>query len=206
MSDYLNKTEEQQFEEAKSWLKQNGMPILVALLIAAAASFGWNYWQKHQLETAQKTSSQYQQVMESYLQNPDKNAPLAEKFVTEHSGSNYAVFMLLEQAKYAVEKGEFVSAQKMLNQALTATGDATLQSVIRFRLANVAYQLNQFDEALALLAQLQDNAWLLRKQILSGDILLAKGDKEAARSAYEQAKSHAPEQEQMLIDVRLNNL
>lgn len=206
MSDYLNKTEEQQFEEAKSWFKENGTPILVTLLIVAAASFGWNYWQKHQAETAQQTSANYQQVMESYLQNPEKNTPLANQFIAEHSGSHYAVFMQLEQVKHWVEKGEFGAAQAMLKQALAATSDATLQSIIRFRLAALSYQLNQFDEALGILAKIQDKAWLLRKQILTGDILVAKGDKAAARSAYEQAKAEAPEQEQMLIDLRLNNL
>ncbi|MBF0783981.1 tetratricopeptide repeat protein [Muribacter muris] len=206
MSDYLNKTEEQQFEEAKSWFKQNGTPILVAVLIAAAAGFGWNYWQKHQLETAQQTSAQYQQMMESYLQNPEKNAPLADKFISEHSNSNYAVFTQLEQAKQLVAKGEFEAARQYLTQALAATGDATLQSVIRFRLAAVAYQLNQFDEALEMLAPIKDQAWSLRKQVFSGDILLAKGDKTAARSAYEQAKAQAQPQDQMLIDIRLNNL
>lgn len=206
MNDYLNKTEEQQFEEAKNWFKQNGTPIVVTLLVVAAASFGWNYWQNYQLETAQQTSMQYQQVMESYLQNPDKNLPLADKFVAEHSNSNYAVLMLLEQAKHAVDKGEFGTAQKHLNQALLTTNDVSLQSIIRFRLAAIAYQLNQFDDALTLLSRIEDKAWLLRKQILTGDILVAKGDKEAARSAYEQAKAQAPEQEQMLIDIRLNNL
>ena len=41
---YFNKTEEQQFEEAKSWFKQNGSAILLAMLVGASAVFGWNFW------------------------------------------------------------------------------------------------------------------------------------------------------------------
>ncbi|MDO4699056.1 MAG: tetratricopeptide repeat protein, partial [Pasteurellaceae bacterium] len=74
------------------------------------------------------------------------------------------------------------------------------------RLALVEYQLGNFDGALSVLGKVQDNAWELRKQILLGDILVAKGDKVAAKSAYEQAKANASAQEKMLIDVRLNNL
>ena len=37
---YFNKTEEQQFEEAKSWFKQNGSAILLAMLVGASAVFG----------------------------------------------------------------------------------------------------------------------------------------------------------------------
>ncbi|OAQ15450.1 hypothetical protein F480_02650 [Bibersteinia trehalosi Y31] len=206
MSDYLNKTEEQQFEEAKSWLKQNGMPILMAIILALAASAGWNFWKNHQVEVSQKTSASYQQVMESYLQNPEKNTPLVEKFIADNQATSYAVFAQLEQAKQLVDKQDFAVAKNVLNQAIGNTDDATLQNVIRFRLAAVEFQLQQFDAALATLAKIQDKAWDLRKQVFVGDILAAKGDKEAAKSAYEQAKANAPENEHMLIDIRLNNL
>lgn len=206
MSDYLNKTEEQQFEEAKSWLKQNGMPILMAIILALAASAGWNFWKNHQVEVSQKTSASYQQVIESYLQNPEKNTPLVEKFIADNQATSYAVFAQLEQAKQLVDKQDFAVAKNVLNQAIGNTDDATLQNVIRFRLAAVEFQLQQFDAALATLAKIQDKAWDLRKQVFVGDILAAKGDKEAAKSAYEQAKVNAPENEHMLIDIRLNNL
>lgn len=206
MSDYLNQTEEQQFEEAKNWFKQNGTPIAVALFVIAASVLGWNLWKNHQYESALKHSATYQQVMESYLQNPEKNAPLVEKFIADHNGNNYAVFAQLEQAKQLVAKGDFAAAKTVLDSALSQTADPTLQNVIRFRVAAVAFQLQQFDEALGVLAKIQDKVWDLRKQVFVGDILAAKGDKNAAKSAYEQAKAIAPEAEQMLIELRLNNL
>lgn len=204
-NEYLNKTEEQQFEDAKNWFKENGTPILVAIILACAVSFGWNLWKNHQLETAQKTSAAYQSVMESYLQNPSKNQPLVQKFIADNKDSSYAIFAQLETAKQAVENGDFSAAKAALQPALTHS-DSTLQTVARFRLAQVDYQLKSYDEALASLAQIQDKAWELRKQILTGDILAAKGDIPAAKVAYEQAKANATPQEQTLIDVRLNNL
>ncbi|HGO5823845.1 TPA: YfgM family protein [Mannheimia haemolytica] len=204
-NEYLNKTEEQQFEDAKNWFKENGTPILVAIILASAASLGWNFWKNHQIETAQKTSASYQSVMESYLQNPSKNQPLVEKFIADNKDSSYAAFAQFETAKQAVEKGDF-SAAKTALQSVLAHSDSTLQSIARFRLAQIDFQLKSYDEALASLAQIQDKAWELRKQILTGDILAAKGDVPAAKSAYEQAKANAAPQEQTLIDVRLNNL
>ncbi|MDH2999066.1 hypothetical protein A1D22_04215 [Pasteurellaceae bacterium LFhippo2] len=206
MNDYLNKTEEQQFEEAKGWFKQNGTPILAVICIAALATFGWNYWNKHQADVAQQTSASYQQVMESYVQNSEKNAPLVDKFIADNKGSSYAVLAQLEQAKQFADKGDFATVKTVLTQSLASTEDATLQNVIRFRLASVDYQLKEFDSALATLAKIQDKAWDFRKQLLTGDILVAKGDVAAAKSAYEQAKTNAPEQDQVLIDIRLNNL
>ncbi|HGO5853481.1 TPA: YfgM family protein [Mannheimia haemolytica] len=204
-NEYLNKTEEQQFEDAKNWFKENGTPILVAIILASAASLGWNFWKNHQIETAQKTSASYQSVMESYLQNPSKNQPLVEKFIADNKDSSYAAFAQFETAKQAVEKGDF-SAAKTALQSVLAHSDSTLQSIALFRLAQIDFQLKSYDEALASLAQIQDKAWELRKQILTGDILAAKGDVPAAKSAYEQAKANAAPQEQTLIDVRLNNL
>lgn len=206
MSDYYNNTEEQQFNEAKNWLKQNGGPIVAVIFIASASWFGWTYWQKHQLETAQSTSASYQSVMESYLQDSSKNAPLVEKFITDNKGSSYAVFAQLEQAKQAVEKSDFTTAKTLLQQALQNTADSTLQDVIRFRLTTLDYQLQQYDDALATLGQIKDPAWEQRKQTLLGDLLAAKGDKAAAKTAYEAAKAKASEQDKVLIDVRLNNL
>ena len=56
------------------------------------------------------------------------------------------------------------------------------------------------------LSQIKDTAWDFRKQLLTGDLLAAKGDKAAAKSAYEQAKEKAGDGDKMLIDIRLNNL
>ncbi|WGE88723.1 YfgM family protein [Actinobacillus arthritidis] len=205
-NEYLNKTEEQQFEEAKSWFKENGTPIVVAVFIACATTFGWNFWKNHQLETAQQTSAAYQNVMESYLQDPAKNTPLVEKFISENKDSSYAVFSQLESAKQAVEKADFATAKTTLQNALTATSDVTLQTLIRFRLAMIDYQLKGYDDALATLGQITDQVWEQRKLVLTGDILVAKGDKASAKGVYEKAKSIASSQDKLLIDVRLNNL
>lgn len=205
-NEYLNKTEEQQFEDAKSWFKENGTPILLAICVACAASFGWTFWQNHQAEKAASTSASYQATMESYLQDPAKNTPLAEKFVADNNGSNYASFTQLELAKQAAEKGDYATAKTLLNKTLQSSQDATLQIVTRFRLAAVDFQLKNYDEALTTLGQIQDKGWELRKQLLTGDILAAKGDTVAAKSAYEQAKVNANEQDKVLIDLRINNL
>lgn len=202
---YFNKTEEQEFNDFKKWFKQNGTPIVAAVVIAIVASFGWTFWKNHQIQQAQQASTEYQAVMENYLQNPEKNQPLVDKFISDKSGTSYAVFAQLEEAKQAVKQANFEQAKTLLKQAL-ATSDATLKNVIYFRLATLDLQTKQYDEALNQLGQITDDAWLLRKQLLSADILAAKGDKEAARSAYQQARENATPEGQMLIDVKLNNL
>ncbi|WP_301099334.1 tetratricopeptide repeat protein, partial [Otariodibacter sp.] len=110
MSDYYNSTEEQQFNDAKNWFKQNGTPILLVIILVSVATFGWNYWKNHQIEVSQTTSAQYQQVMETYLQDPIKNEPLIDKFINDNSGS-YAVLAQLEQVRQHVLQNKFTEAE-----------------------------------------------------------------------------------------------
>ncbi|MBS6009674.1 MAG: tetratricopeptide repeat protein [Haemophilus parahaemolyticus] len=205
-SEYLNKTEEQQFEEAKNWFKENSTPILLAIFVFATASFGWNFWKSHQAESAIQASISYQATMEAYEQDPVKNQPLVAKFLEEMKGTNYAIFMQLEEAKNAVAKGDFAVAKSQLQAALNEVKDPSLQSIIRFRLAAVDFQLKEFDSALANLEQIKDQAWDARKQLFIADLLVAKGDKEAAKSAYEQIKAKMSGQERELIELKINNL
>lgn len=202
---YFNKTEEQQFEEAKSWFKENGTAILLAIFVVSAAVFGWNFWKDHHAKISQESSATYDNVMASYLQDPAKNQPLIEKFVQESGHNSYATFAQFTQAQQLVEKGDFAAAKTVLQSALNAE-DPVLQTVARFRLAAVDFQLQDFDGALASLSQIKDKAWELRKQVLAGDILAAKGDKEAAKSAYQQALATADEQQKVMVELRLNNL
>ena len=205
-SEYLNKTEEQQFEEAKNWFKENSTPILLAIFVFATASFGWNFWKSHQAESAIQTSISYQATMEAYNQDPVKNQPLVAKFLEEAKGTNYAIFMQLEEAKNAVAKGDFAVAKSQLQAALNEVKDPSLQAITRFRLAAVDFQLKEFDSALANLEQIKDQAWDARKQLFVADLLAAKGDKEAAKSAYEQIKAKTSGQERKLIELKINNL
>lgn len=205
-SEYLNKTEEQQFEEAKNWFKENSTPILLAIFVFATASFGWNFWKSHQAESAIQASISYQATMEAYEQDPVKNQPLVAKFLEEAKGTNYAIFMQLEEAKNAVAKGDFSVSKSQLQAALNEVKDPSLQSIIRFRLAAVDFQLKEFDSALANLEQIKDQAWDARKQLFIADLLVAKGDKEAAKSAYEQIKAKMSGQERELIELKINNL
>ncbi|MDQ6573973.1 MAG: tetratricopeptide repeat protein [Haemophilus parahaemolyticus] len=205
-SEYLNKTEEQQFEEAKNWFKENSTPILLAIFVFATASFGWNFWKSHQAESAIQASTSYQATMEAYEQDPVKNQPLVAKFLEEAKGTNYAIFMQLEDAKNAVAKGDFAAAKSQLQAALNEVKDPSLQAIIRFRLAAVDFQLKEFDSALANLEQIKDQAWDARKQLFVADLLSAKGDKEAAKSAYEQIKANTSGQEREIIELKINNL
>ncbi|EGP03489.1 TPA: YfgM family protein [Pasteurella multocida] len=197
--------EEQELNEIKTWWKENYKTLIASVIIAFGGVFGWNYWQNHQLNKIQQTSAQYEQALYSTADFASKSVKI-EQFVQANSKTSYAVLALLEKAKVEVEKKEFAQAEQSLKQALAQSTDENLSSITALRLASVQYQQQAFDMALDSLKQVKESSWDSRKNLLIGDILLAKGDKVAAKASYQQALNNASPLEAQWLQVRLNNL
>ncbi|MDH3002444.1 YfgM family protein [Pasteurella multocida] len=197
--------EEQELNEIKTWWKENYKTLIASVIIAFGGVFGWNYWQSYQVTKIQQTSALYEQALYSSAELASKSAQI-EQFVQANSKTSYAVLALLEKAKVEVEKGDFAQAEQSLKQALAESTDESLSSITALRLASVQFQQQAFDTALESLKQVKESSWNSRKNLLIGDILLAKGDKAAAKASYQQALNNASPLEAQWLQVRLNNL
>ena len=197
--------EEQEINEIKTWWNENYKSIIAIVVLAFAGVFGWKYWQNHQVGQIQSLSAQYDQLIYGAEKGDAKNAQL-EQFAKDNSKTAYAVLALFERAKSAVENNDFSAAESALKQAMSESSDEVLTSVAALRLAAVQFQLQSFDAALETLKAVKDSSWDSRKNLLTGDILAAKGDKAGAKASFEAALANADQLEQQLIQVRLNNL
>lgn len=197
--------EEQEINEIKTWWNENYKSIIAIVVLAFAGVFGWKYWQNHQAGQIQSLSAQYDQLIYGVEKGDAKNAQL-EQFAKDNSKTAYAVLALFERAKSAVENNDFSAAESALKQAMNESSDEVLTSVAALRLAAVQFQLQSFDAALETLKSVKDSSWDSRKNLLTGDILAAKGDKAGAKASFEAALANADQLEQQLIQVRLNNL
>ncbi|MCI7479358.1 MAG: YfgM family protein [[Pasteurella] aerogenes] len=197
--------EEQEINEIKTWWNENYKSIIAIVVLAFAGVFGWKYWQNHQAGQIQSLSAQYDQLIYGVEKGDAKNAQL-EQFAKDNSKTAYAVLALFERAKSAVENNDFSAAESALKQAMSESSDEVLTSVAALRLAAVQFQLQSFDAALETLKSVKDSSWDSRKNLLTGDILAAKGDKAGAKASFEAALANADQLEQQLIQVRLNNL
>ena len=198
--------EEQELSAIKAWWNENYKFIIVCFVIAFGGVFGWNYWQSQQMQKIHSASAEYEQALFNYAKDPKAQAEQFSQFIKNHEKTSYAVLALLDKAKIAVENNDFTLAEDALKQAMAQSTDDILSSITALRLASVQFQLGQFDPALDSLKLVKEQAWSGAKNILAGDIQLAKGDKEAAKASYQQAQQHASPLEQQLIQVRLNNL
>ena len=198
--------EEQEINQLKDWWKENGKTIIVAFILGVGGMFGWRYWQAHQAEQIAQASAQYDALIYSAQQDEQAKKANIEQFVQANSKTAYAVFALLDEAKKATEKQDFVAAEVNLNQALTQSQDEVLTSIVALRLSAVLFQLGQLDNALTTLNQVKGESFNARKAILTGDIQVAKGDKVAAKNSFEQAQQNGSQLEQQMAKMKLNNL
>ena len=198
--------EEQEINQLKDWWKENSKTIIVAFILGVGGMFGWRYWQAYQAEQIAQASSQYDALIYSAQQDKQAKKANIEQFVQANSKTAYAVFALLDEAKKATEKQDFVAAEVNLNQALTQSQDEVLTSIVALRLSAVQFQLGQLDNALTTLNQVKGESFNARKAILTGDIQVSKGDKVAAKNNFEQAQQSGSQLEQQMAKMKLNNL
>jgi predicted negative regulator of RcsB-dependent stress response len=94
-----------------------------------------------------------------------------------------------------------------LQWVLKQQGDAEVHALATIRLAKVLGAQDQYDEALALLVD-GDDAWQLGRLEARGDLLIAKGDLDAARAAYTEASLlvAASGANNPLLGLKLDNL
>lgn len=198
--------EEQEINQLKDWWKENGKAIIVAFVLGVGGMFGWRYWQVYQTNQIIEASAGYEALVYGAKQNSAAQKVKLTEFVQANSKTSYAVFALLNEAKNAVARQDFIAASTALEQALAQSQDEILTSLAAVRLSAVQFQSGQLDNALSTLNQVKSASFNARKALLSGDIQLAKGDQAAAKSSFEQALQNGSPLERQAAQMKLNNL
>lgn len=185
-------SDEEQLAQIKEWWQRNGMPLLLGGALALVLVFGWQFWQKHQLNQAQNASAIYQQLLNVSLEQGEVDAAevsrLSSLLKKEHSGSHYAQYGSLFAAKVAVESGRLDDAAAELQSVVDKPVDKTIEELARQRLARVLAAQDKAEDALALLKGEAVEAFAASREELRGDLLVKLGRDEDAHKAYSKAK------------------
>lgn len=185
-------TEEEQLAQIKEWWQRNGKPLMLGAVIALVLVFGWQFWQKHQINQAQSASVLYQQLLTAALESGDVDAAevsrLGNLLKKDFAGTHYAQYGSLFIAKVAVEAGRLDEAASELRAILDKPADKTLDELARQRLARVLAAQDKADEALKLLDGEADKAFAASREELKGDLLVQLGRDDEAHAAYSKAK------------------
>lgn len=193
MADHI--TEEEQIESLKRWWAENGKGIVTGVVLALAGYFGYQWWQNAERSEAEAASGIYRSFVEAVSSNdnqPDETQfttakSLADQLKGDYAKRIYASQASLRLAALAVQRNDLESAEKELQWVLDNSGETELKLLAKRRLAAVKAGRGELDEALQLLGGNVPTAFAALYAETRGDILLQKGDKGAARTAYEQA-------------------
>jgi len=201
-------TDEQQEEQVKQWIKDNWFSIAAGLALGFAGLFGWQYYQKTQQQYNAEASAVYSQLTDA-LQKTDKDTTkaTAEKLLTDFRDTAYAEFAALARAKVAIEEGDAEQAQTQYEWVISNSKQAAVKNVARLRLGRLLLAEGKLDNAITLIPS-EDNAFNAEFAELKGDLMLAKGDANAARDAYAKALAIMPvdAQERLNVQQKLDDL
>ena len=190
-------SDEEQIEELKAWWTENGNSLVIMIVVALAAVFGFRAWQNSETETAAAASTLYESISIAVRDAP-ATSPSAEVLTSlrslgnqlkaDHPDSTYAHFGALHMAKIAADRREYETAEFELMWMLENDVDEILEPVTRMRLALVLVEQDRAEEALQTLSvDIELGAHAVSWHETQGDIHYQMGDHSSARAAYQAA-------------------
>jgi predicted negative regulator of RcsB-dependent stress response len=191
--------EHEQSERVRNWLKNNGAGLVGGIALGLAVIFGWQWWQKHQVQQAEQANVTYQAALTS-IGSADLKKAQAEVAALKQ-GNAYTELAALRLAKAQVDAGQADAAVVTLR---SIKADGNLQALVNLRLARLLIDTGKSGEALTLIGNANDSASLETR----GDALLASGKPELARDTYLKALTSmdvaAPQRR--LVELKLTDL
>jgi len=187
-------TEEEQVEKLKAWLKENGLSIVLGIIIGVGGIGGYNYWKHYQETTAAEASDHYTQMIEALAADDDERvSQQAGILLADYAATDYAALARLALARMQVDNGDFAAAIEALQPLAGSDAQQPLVFLARIRLAALRIQLEQYDEALATLNGTFPNQYAALVDELRGDALAMQGKTDEAILAYRKAQLADPQ-------------
>lgn len=185
----IHHSEEEQIENLKKWWKENGPSVLFGVVIGLAALFGWNAWQDHKIRQASEASALYNDLLiKMETEQPaEQYNTLIGTLRTKYDDTVYAPLAALAAAKFAIDQNNADAAVEHLEWAIRHAQQPEVAITAKLRLSRLMLAQAKFDKAESLLREEYPEAYTAAVEELRGDLMVAKGNPETARQAYERA-------------------
>ena len=178
---------QEQGEQVKNWLRENGSAIVMGLVLAFGLMFGFKQWQAWETGKKQQASAEYQ-VLSSLIEASNMDAAVAnyEVLKSDFSKSSYTAMASMMMAKARLEAGQTDLAATALTHAMNNAQPAPVRIIARTRLARLRLSQGDADAALNLLdGASSDIGFEAQFAEIRGDIHLANGDTALAIQSYQ---------------------
>ena len=194
------KSDEEQAEAVKKWLRENAGSLLTGLLLGLAVLFGGKAWFQYRERQAEAASNQYVQLALAVERNDEQQAvAFHEALLKEHSGSVYAVLAALQMARLQIGLDKPEAARAQLQWALEHADEDEHRHIARLRLARVNISLGKPGAAVELLRTPAPAPWQALYEEVRGDAALAMEKYDEAREHYRKALAALPEDSQARV-------
>lgn len=205
MSEYLS--EKEQWEQIRTWVRENGLWIVAGVALAAAALQGWRWWQGHLDARGVQASAAYTRMIAA-LEKNDRSQAFVRlgELERDYPSSPYAYQAKLMAARVYVEGNELDKAAHELEAVMNDAQDRELALIARLRLARVEIAQSKPDAALATLNAAEPGAFAARFHEVRGDAWYAKGDKAQALKEYRSAAGNPDVGDAALLDLKIADL
>ena len=185
MADLL--TDEEQADQIKQWIRKNGLSIVLIIVVGIGSVVGFNYFQGYQADNREIASNLYADFLEARgLDEPVEG--IVQNLRDDHASSTYLVYTLMYLAKDAVEADDYTLAVELFSEAWEATSNDSLKDMITTRKARVEAANEDYDAALATIANLKTEGYTSTALEIQGDIYVGKGNLSEARASYVSAR------------------
>jgi predicted negative regulator of RcsB-dependent stress response len=188
MATHLDLEEQEQLDQLKNFWKQYGNLItwvLVVVLGGFAAWNGWNLWQRNQ---SIKASAMYGELERAaQAGKADEAGRIFADLKDRYPRTTFAEQGGLMAADVQYDKKQLDAALGTLAWVAANASEVEYQAIARLRAAGILLDEKKYDEALKQLdgAPAKDFDGLVADR--RGDILLAQGKKDDAKTAYQKA-------------------
>ncbi|MGO0788897.1 YfgM family protein [Herbaspirillum seropedicae] len=199
--------EQEQLDSIKAWWAKYGNLVTWVLIIALAGYAGWTGWNTYQGRQSAQASVLYEEQQKSLAAKDNAKVQRAAADIQDKfSGTAYAQMSALVAAKSAFDANDADTAKKQLQWVIDHGRGKEYKAIAAVRLAGVLLDAKAYDEALKVLGGDYPAQFAGAIADRKGDVLLAQGKRDEARSAYKLAleKSDAKDPGRQLIQIKLD--
>lgn len=204
MKNFINvgPTEDEQEQQIKNWIKENGLQIVAGVAIGLSAIWGLDAYKNYQHTQALEARSHYL----SLSVNPN-NSTSYNTLQNDFSESAYSQEAALVLARDAVVAENYEQALSYLTP-LTSAEDTTIAHTAKLRVASIHLEQQAYDKALSALSIDKDSQFSGLFNEAKADVYVAQGKLELAKQHYQLAKAQISQDSQLqaLIQIKLDDL
>ncbi|MCB5184152.1 tetratricopeptide repeat protein [Methylobacillus gramineus] len=179
--------EQEQLDAFKTWWKRNGNVVVALAGIAVVGFGGYEGWQYYQHQQSAAASAQYQTMARTDIKDVKTIKALSSELMDKYSSTPYAGRAAVAVAKVNYQEKDLASAKAQLDWAAKNAKEDAVRAVALLQLAAIQFEEKAYDEALKTLGEKHDEGFDGLFADLKGDVLVAQGKPDDAKTAYKDA-------------------